>query len=116
MNFPIGSLIGVIIILALIVGSINYYNERAEPLDGDEVKYAGEWHGKNGTIITIRESGTGDYETSGKSFSFALVSIEDDVLEMDLLITNEVFEINASPFESEDGTMMVVNGEEFIKK
>ncbi|MFW6013770.1 MAG: hypothetical protein ACOCQG_01215 [Candidatus Nanoarchaeia archaeon] len=105
-----------LIFILIFGGAIYLLNDRAEPLDEDEIIYAGKWYGEDGTNITIRESGTGDYSTSGSSFSFASVLIKNDTLEMDIIVTSKVFDINISPAKSGDKTLMMLNGEEFTKK
>jgi len=106
-----------ICVLGFIVsGLIIIYLNLPEPLEGDDLIYVGTWVGEDDTEIKIRESGTGDYKTSGKSFSRSIVTIENNTLEMNIFFTKEIFDIYSSPGDFENESVMILNGEEFTRK
>jgi len=88
---------------------------QAAPLSADQVVFAGEWHGKKGTLIRITEEGTGDFQSRHTSLTGGRVVITQDSISIGLLGMSKTWHIDRRPSLEDGHWIMELDGEEFVK-
>lgn len=74
-------------------------------------EYVGAWRGADGTILTIRADGTGDYKSGGSEVTNGSVEIKDGNLSLTLFGMGKTFKIDEAP----KGDRMKLDGVVFTK-
>jgi hypothetical protein len=74
---------GILILLAMVLGCSDSGNSEPEaPKKPTPPAYVGVWTGADGSTVTIRNDGSGDYKSGGKSVSGATVEIDEAAKEI----------------------------------
>jgi hypothetical protein len=89
---------------------------RSSPLPTENVAFVGEWFGSNGTLIRIRQNGSGDFRTKHKTVTGGRVSISDNELAISILGIGHKWRIEAPPSVKDGYWMMKLDGEVFRRK
>jgi hypothetical protein len=89
---------------------------RSSPLPAEKVAFVGEWVGSRGTLISIRQDGSGDFRTKHKTVTGGHVIIGDKDLTISILGIGHKWTIDSSPAVTEGHWTMRLNGEVFKRK
>lgn len=111
--FVVAITFGVMMFQRGVIG--NDFNFRAEPLKADQVIFAGEWHGRKGTLIRITEEGTGDFQSRHTSLTGGRVEITKDSISIGMLGLSKTWHIDRRPSLKDGNWTMELDGEEFVR-
>jgi hypothetical protein len=89
---------------------------RTSPLPPDKIVFAGEWTGKQGTLIRIRPDGRGDFKSGHATVTGGHVRIDQDSLSIGLMGISKSWHIDASPRLENGNWRMTLDGEVFVRK
>ncbi len=89
---------------------------KGTPLAADQMMFAGEWHGKEGTIIKIQPDGRADFEGKRATIAGGRVSIKGESMSIGILGFSKSWHIDARPHLEEGNWIMQLDGERFVRK
>jgi hypothetical protein len=85
------------------------------PLPASQQQYAGDWQGADGTTLSIRADGGGDFKSGGQSVSGGKVKLDEaaKTLRIELLGIKKTWTIDEPPHNEGGTTVMKLSGTEF---
>ena len=88
-----------------------------EPLNEDQLIFAGTWTAPGDLMIKISADGGGDYEISGSNVTGGNTTFTQnlDTFKIGLFGIEETFAIDAAPYTEGETTLMKVNGVTYTK-
>jgi hypothetical protein len=109
-----------VIVSAAVVLQRNFADFRtvvkSAPLRPDEIAFAGEWRGRQGTVIRIQADGRGDFRSQQKSVTGGRVRIEGDSLSIGIMGLRKTWHIDVRPHLQNGDWSMQLDGEVFFRK
>jgi len=86
------------------------------PLAADQMMFAGEWVGKEGTIIRIQPDGRADFKGKRSTITGGTVSIKGESISIRILSFSKTWHIDARPHLEDGNWTMQLDGEKFVRK
>jgi len=112
-------LFGVAIVLAVFLFSrgITTLGDviKTGPLPPDQIVFAGEWIGNQGTVIRIHPDGTADFRSRHSSMVGGHVKIQGDALAIGFMAFTSTWHIDKRPFLQDGTWTMILDGERFTR-
>ena len=86
------------------------------PLAADQMIFAGEWLGKEGTVIRIQPDGRADFKGRRSTITGGRVSIKGESMSIGILGFSKSWRIDARPHLEDGHWTMRLDGETFVRK
>jgi hypothetical protein len=86
------------------------------PLAGDQMIFAGEWLGKEGTVIRIQQNGRADFRGKRATITGGRLSIKGESMSIGILGFSKSWHIDARPHLEDGNWTMQLDGETFVRK
>ena len=86
------------------------------PLAADQMMFAGEWLGKDGTVIRIQADGIADFKGKRSTITGGRVSIKGESMSIGILGFSKSWHIDTRPHLEDGNWIMQLDGERFVRK
>jgi hypothetical protein len=86
------------------------------PLAADQMMFAGEWLGKEGTVIRIQPDGRADFKGNRATITGGRVTIKGESISIGILGFSKSWHIDTRPHLEDGNWIMQLDGERFVRK